>query len=119
MTQFGFPYRVAADGRTADATVDDHVRQLIALVLFTGQGERIMRPDFGCGVNQLVFAENAPELASALQHIIQAGLQRWLAELIEVRAVDVRASDSTLAVLVRFRAVDTDEERTVRVVRQA
>jgi len=119
MTHFSLPYRVAADGRTAGASPDDHVRQLIALVLFTGQGERVMRPDFGSGVNQLVFSENAPELATALQHIIQAALQRWLADLIQVRAVDVRATDSVLAVLVRFRALEGDEERIVRVVRQA
>ena len=119
MTHFGLPYRVTAEGRTAGATLDDHLRQLIQLVLFTDQGERVMRPEFGSGVKQLVFSENAPELATALEHIVQAGLQRWLSELIEVRGVDVRASDSALAVLVRFRALETDEERTVRVVRQA
>jgi uncharacterized protein len=119
MTQFGLPYRIAADGRTAGASPDDHVRHLIALVLFTDQGERVMRPDFGSAVKQLVFAENAPELATALQHIVQAGLQRWLADLIEVRGVDVRATDAVLAVAVRFRTLETDEERTVQVVRQA
>ncbi len=119
MTQFAFPYRVAADGRTATASLDDHIRQLIALVLFTAQGERVNRPDFGSGVKQLVFSENAPELATALQHLVQSSLQRWLSERIEVRGVDVQASDATLAVLVRFRALDGDEEKIVRLVRQA
>ena len=119
MTQFGFPYRVAADGRTADAAPDDHIRQLIAMVLFTDQGERVMRPDFGSGVKQMVFVENSPELATALQHIVQADLQRWLADSIEVRGVDVSADDSTLSVFVRFRTLDAGEDHTVRVVRQA
>jgi phage baseplate assembly protein W len=119
MTHFAFPYRIAADGRTAGATADEHIRHLLGLVLFTNQGERVNRSDFGSGVKQLVFAENAPELATALQHIVQSSLQRWLSELIEVRGVDVEVRDATLAVLVRFRALDSDEERTVKVVRQA
>jgi phage baseplate assembly protein W len=119
MTHFAFPYRIAADGRTASATLDEHVRQLIGMVLFTNQGERVNRPEFGSGLKQLVFGENAPELATALQHIVQSNLQRWLAELIEVRAVDVKATGSTLAVLVQFRAHGSDEVRTVKLVREA
>jgi phage baseplate assembly protein W len=49
MTHFAFPYRAAADGRTADTTAEEHIRQLITLVLFTNQGERVNRPDFGSG----------------------------------------------------------------------
>jgi phage baseplate assembly protein W len=119
MTHFAIPYRIAADGRTADAGLDDHVRHLIGMVLFTNQGERVNRPDFGSGVKQLVFSENAPELATALRHIVQASLQRWLADIIEVRGVEVSAKDSDLSVQVRFRPLDSDEERAVQLVRQA
>jgi uncharacterized protein len=118
MTQFGFPYRISADGRTADASLDEHIRHLIGMVLFTAQGERVNRPDFGSGVKQLVFSENSPELANAMQHIILGNLQRWLSELIEVRGVDVKATDSTLAVLVQFRSLESDELRTVKLVRE-
>lgn len=119
MTHFAVPYRVAADGRTADAGLDDHVRHLISMVLFTNQGERVNRPDFGSGVKQLVFSENAPELATALRHIAQASLQRWLADVVEVRGVEVLAKDAELTVQVRFRPLDSDEERAVQLVRQA
>src|SRR5688500_3605409 len=113
---FGFPYRIGADGRTAGATTDEHIRQLIEQILFTAQGERVNRPEFGAGVRQLVFAENSPEIATAMQHLVQSALQRWMGDLIEVRAVDVRAADSTLAVVVSFKALDTAEERVVRTV---
>ena len=59
------------------------------------------------------------ELATAIQHIIQSGLQRWLSELIEVRAVDVEAEGETMSVLVRFRTRDSEAERVMQVVRQA
>jgi phage baseplate assembly protein W len=117
--QFGFPFRVATEGRTGSASLDDHIRQLIELVLFTRQGERVNRPDFGSSVNQLVFAQNAPELANATQHLVQSSLQRLLSDLIEVRAVDVKSADSTLSVLVQFRALGSDEQRVVKVVREA
>jgi hypothetical protein len=54
-----------------------------------------------------------------MQHLVQSSLQRWMGELIEVKAVDVRAAESSLVVAVRFRALDTAEERVVRLVREA
>jgi phage baseplate assembly protein W len=119
MTQFGFPYRIAPDGRTEGAGREGHVRALIEQVLFTRQGERAMRPDFGAGVHELVFAENAPELAAAVQHMVQAALQRWLSDTIEVKEVAARASAERLEVAVRFRALDEAQPRVVTVTRQA
>ena len=116
---FGFPYRIGADGRTATASADEHIRQLIEQILFTAQNERVNRPDFGAGVRQMVFAPNSPEVATAMQHLVQSALQRWMGGLVEVRGVDVRVVDSTLVAVVRFRALDTAEEQFVRVVREA
>lgn len=118
MTEFGFPFRVTTTGRTASATLDQHIRELIALVLFTAPGERVNRHEFGSGAKQMVFAENAPELAMALQHLVLASLQRWLSDLIEVRGVEVAAQNTTLAVEVRFKALESNEERTVQLVRR-
>src|SRR5262249_5620163 len=58
-----FPFAVDGRGRTADRGYDDHVRDMIELLLFTQPGERVMRPDFGCGLADLVFEPNSPELA--------------------------------------------------------
>ena len=62
---------------------------MIEQFLFTNAGERVNRPDFGSGLLQLVFAPNSPELAAAVQFTVQAGLQRWLGDVIEVQAVEV------------------------------
>ena len=53
---------------------------MIELLLFTRPGERVMRPDFGCGLADLVFEPNTPELAASLQSSVQASLQAWLGE---------------------------------------
>jgi uncharacterized protein len=55
------------EGRTVTTSESDHVKQLVRQVLFTAPGERVNRPTFGSGINQLIFAPNSSELASATQ----------------------------------------------------
>lgn len=97
-----FPFTVGPVGRSATANDADHVRQMIEQLLFTAPGERVNRPDFGCDLRRLVFAPNSPELASALQFTVQASLQRWLGDLIEVQALEVRSDDARLFVSVQY-----------------
>lgn len=94
----GFPYRLDSRRRTADPGLSDHVRDMIEQLIFTSPGERVNRPDFGSGLLQLVFAPSSPELVATVQLTLQAALQRWLGDVIEVRALDVRAEDATLTV---------------------
>ena len=97
-TDIAFPFRVDGRGRTADRGYDDHVRDMIEQLLFTSPGERVMRPDFGCGLLDLVFAPNSPEFAAALRVSVQASLQRWLGDVIDVESLEVESDDSTLRV---------------------
>ena len=109
-----FPYHVDGRGRTAETDEDDHVRDLIHQVLFTSPGERVNRPDFGCGVAQLVFMPNSGALAAATQFLVQGALTRWLDDLIVVDRVEVVAEESTLAVIVAYTVLETGEERERR-----
>jgi phage baseplate assembly protein W len=100
-----FPYHFSRSGRTADTDEDDHVRDLIEQVLFTAPGERVMRPDFGSGVAQLVFALNSVEVAGATQMLVQGALQKWLGEIIAVHEVRVTSVDAELQVTVRYQRI--------------
>ena len=97
-----FPFGIDGRGRVAQATADEHVRQLIEQVLFTMPGERVNRPTFGSGLMQLVFAPLSPELATATQVLAQGALQQWLGELILVESVQVEAEDARLKVTVQY-----------------
>lgn len=97
-----YPYSIDGRGRSATASDEVWIRGLIEQVLFTVPGERVMRPDFGSGILQLVFAPNSPELAAATQMLIQSALQQTMAELIVVETVDVEAVDSTLRITVQY-----------------
>lgn len=107
-----YPFHFDPRGRSASTDDDDHVRDLIEQLLFTSPGERVNRPDFGSGLLQLVFAPNCPELAAALQFTVQAGLQRWLGDLIDVAALQVSCEDATLRVDLRYSIRATGEVRS-------
>jgi phage baseplate assembly protein W len=107
-----FPLHFDNRGRTAATDDDDHIRDMIEQFLFTNAGERVNRPDFGSGLLQMVFAPNSPEIASALQLTIQAGLQRWLGDVILVQKVEVSSEDSTLRVLVQYVVKRTNQTQT-------
>jgi len=112
-----YPYQPDSQGRTATASDDQHIRDLIEQVLFTMPGERVMRPDFGSNVSQLVFAPSSPELAGATQMLVQGALQRWLGNVIVVVGVSVEANDAALTVRVAYRAAMSDETREQTFVR--
>ena len=103
-----FPYRIDGRGRSAETPDDDaHVRQLIEQVLFTVPGERVNRPDFGCGLMQLVFAPNSDELAATLQVLVQGALQQWLGSLLRIDEVLTSSIDEVLSVQVRYTVLRT------------
>ncbi|MFE0251576.1 GPW/gp25 family protein [Streptomyces sp. NPDC059010] len=97
-----FPFHPDRRGRTAHATHGEHVHDLIEQLLFTSPGERVMRPDFGCGLLDLVFAPTSPELVSTLELSVQASLQRWLGDLIDVEALDVISEDNVVRVYLSY-----------------
>jgi phage baseplate assembly protein W len=97
-----FPFHFDSRGRTALTDGDEHIRDMIELLLFTKPGERVNRPDFGSGLAQLVFAPNSPELAAAVQFTMHAAVQTWLGDLIELQSLDVASEDATLRIVVQY-----------------
>lgn len=113
-----FPFHFDGRGCTAETGEDDHIRDMIEQFIFTNPGERVNRPDFGSGLLQMVFAPNSPELASALQFTMQAGLNRWLSDLIEVHSLEVESHESELRVKLVYVVRKTNETRTTELVRR-
>lgn len=111
---FDYPFHLDGRGRSAVTDVDDHVSDLIRQVLFTNPGERVNRPDFGCGLKRLLFMPNSDALAAATQVTVQSALQRWLERVIQVEKVEVWAEDARFEVLVVYRRLDTGERMVDR-----
>jgi phage baseplate assembly protein W len=109
-----YPYDVDGRGRTALAGDDDYVRDLIEQVLFTIPGERVNRPDFGCGVLQLVFGPNSGEIAAAAQFTIGAALQQWLGDLVQIHDVRVQSEDASLRITIEYVVILTQQRRSAQ-----
>jgi len=79
-----------------------HIDQLVRQVLLTSPGERINRPDFGCGVRRMVFAPNSRVTASLAQANIFESLNKWLAPAIVVEDVRAEAREEVLAISIAY-----------------
>lgn len=113
-----FPLRIDGRGRSAEAAGDAHLRGLMEQLLFTLPGERVMRPDFGCGLMQLVFSPNSPELAATVQALVHGSLQQWLGHLMQVNEVSAESVDATLTVEVRYTVLDSGRAGVARFTRE-
>jgi uncharacterized protein len=113
-----YPFRIDGRGRTADAGRDEHIRQMIEQVLFTSPGERVNRPTFGTGLQQLVFAPNSEEIATATEFVVQAALQEWLGEVIQVEAVKVESREATLEITVQYLVRRTQQRQVAQFSRE-
>jgi uncharacterized protein len=109
MSEIDYPLHFDGRGRTAQPEGADHVRDLIEQVLLTAPGERVMRPAFGSGLMQLVFAAASPEVAATTQFLVQGALQQWLGDLISVESVDVQAREGALIITVQY--IETRHQR--------
>ncbi|HEX6045685.1 MAG TPA: GPW/gp25 family protein [Pyrinomonadaceae bacterium] len=112
-----YPFDFDGSGRTATTDDDDHIRDMIEELLFTSPGERVNRPDFGSGLLKMVFAPNSASLASTLQGVVQAAIQRWLGDLIELKTLEVVAENSTLSLTMSYLVRRTNEVRTTDISR--
>ena len=92
-----------------------HIDHLVRQVLFTSPGERINRPDFGCGLRRMVFAPNSDATASLTQVIVAQALDKWLGSLIEVTQVETQAENETLVVRIAYVVRQTGERRYLNV----
>lgn len=113
-----WPWRFDDAGATATCDYPAHVLQMIEQLLFTAAGERVMRPDLGGGLLQLPFSPNTPEVAGALRFSIQAAIQQWLGDVVEIADLDVQSEDATLLIRLTYTLRATGEQHTDTLVGQ-
>jgi phage baseplate assembly protein W len=92
-----------------------HVRQMMMQVLMTSPGERVNRPDFGCGLRRMVFAPNSDASANLLQVMVMQALDKWLGDLIEVLEVKVAAVNERMEVSVVYMIKATQQRQYLNI----
>jgi hypothetical protein len=113
-----FPFHISGQRGAATTGNEDHIRDMIEQVLFTAPGERVNRSDFGCNLQQLVFAPNSDELATATQFLVQGALQQWLGDVIQVQQVRVESEESTLRITVEYMVLRNRQSKTAEFSRE-
>ena len=114
-----FPLEVvpkgAGDGARAGqlriAEYEESVRQSIWLILGTSKGERVMRPDFGCGIYDLVFAANSASTAGRIEEEVRDALL-FFEPRIDVLAVHVQpdSQGEMLMISIDYQVRATDNQ---------
>ncbi len=108
-----YPFAIDAGvGRLAEE-VDyaEHVEQLMKQVLFTNPGERVNRPDFGCGLRRMVFAPNSEAISNLTQITVLEALETWLGSVIKVNKVEIRSVNEVLHVNIAYVLKAKQERR--------
>ncbi len=104
-----FPFAIDWSGRAAEADRKRYIAGLIEQLLLVSPGERVHRPTLGSGVGHLLF-KPAGELASESTRIaVEAALQQWLGDLIELVNLEVTVDGSLLEVAVAYVVRETGD----------
>ena len=114
-TGWGFPLRTDATGGFALVSAEREIEEAIRLILGTAYGERPMRPEFGCGIHDYVFAEANAETAGRLAYEVRRSLLRWEPR-IEVEDVGINLDSEDSAVLyidIRYTVKDSNDPRNL------
>ena len=86
----------------ATSSPDTYVEEMIEQVLFVRQGERVNRPQFGCGLEDAVFEALTGAVAGVTEHLIQTELQAYVAEIAEIVSVRASAHNAELDVRITY-----------------
>ena len=91
--------RLNADGSLKLSAYEESVRESIWIVLGTAKGERVMRPEFGCGIYDLVFEVNSASTAGLVAQAVRDALL-YFEPRIDVLDVQVEAEGSKGVLLI-------------------
>jgi phage baseplate assembly protein W len=110
----GWAMPVDIDPRTglvASVEYEDDIRQSIFIILETARGERVMRPDFGCGIHELVFEAVDSRTLQRIRSEVEDALLRFEAR-IEVLGVTIdedATSEGVLMIELEYRVRRTNQ----------
>jgi uncharacterized protein len=99
-----------AQKRFARAEYEESIKQSIRIILSTAKGERVMRPEFGCGLHELVFAPNDAVTRGRAEYHVDEALRLWepRIEVLEIKATAAGAHDEELRISIDYRVRTTD-----------
>lgn len=110
-----FPLQINPRGEIALASGDHDIEQSIRIILETAPGERVMRPEFGCRIHELIFDPRNAATEGLMIYYVEQALGRWepRIDVLEVDVLPVSGQDATLLVEIKYRIKATHDERSI------
>jgi phage baseplate assembly protein W len=107
---WAFPVNVDDLGRMDLSRLDDSIRESILLIVGTARGERLMRPTFGCGIHDLVFAPNDATTAALVSFEVREALIDWepRIEVLNVQITQDPEEGNKLLINLQYRVRSTN-----------
>lgn len=115
MTHIASPLAADATGRTALANPADHLAAMLTRLLLTAPGQRVMRPDWGSGLGQMVWAPAGDEMAAATRYLVEGAIQQWLGDRLRLIGLATSFADGVLLVTVDYALPDGGGQRQLTV----
>jgi phage baseplate assembly protein W len=106
---WSFPVRPDAAGAITMAAYEEDVRQAILIILRTNPGERVMRPDFGAGLDALVFEPIGATTTALVKHRVEQALILWEPRIDNIGVeVEATSKEGRLDIGIRYRVRATN-----------
>lgn len=112
---WAFPLRTDATGSIALVAREQEIEESIHLILGTAYGERPMRPEFGCGIHEYVFAPANASTAGLVADEVRQSLERWepRIDVVDVVVSPAPEDASTLYIDIRYTIRGTNDPRNL------
>ncbi|WP_370573068.1 GPW/gp25 family protein [Methanomethylovorans sp.] len=107
-----FPLSVDHNGKVAVASFEDDIKEAIWIILGTAKGERVMRPDFGCGINEYVFCSMDTLNLHLIENTVYEALKKWepRIEVLGVKADLKSAEEGKLLINIDYKVRTTNTQ---------
>jgi phage baseplate assembly protein W len=115
-TGWSFPVRIdGTTGKIAMSSGERDIEESIRIILFTAKGERVMRPDFGSGIHDYVFASMSTATLGLIESSVREALARWepRIQVLEVDASPEDAASGKLLIRIKYLVRSTNQQHNL------
>lgn len=111
-----YPLRTNSRGGIQASSGESKIKESLLLILGTQPGERLMRPNFGCNLRDLVFASNNAATSDIARHRVSEALRVWEPRIVVDDVIVTNDNkDGRLIVEIKYRVKTTDAPQSLQV----
>jgi len=112
---FTFPLQIDSSGGVSLNTYEENIESSLNIIIGTRPGERVMRPDFGCRIHELVFQPNNNATATLAAFYVREAIRKWepRVENVRVTAFPDTQKDNVLVINLSYRVIRTNNQRNM------